>query len=63
MVAIATGIAQGLGVGTTRGAAVVSPRPGEKPRSPRLGGVAMGGEAVTFSIRLAGMGDLIATFA
>src|ERR1700730_15688358 len=49
VVAIATGIAQGLGVGDNTRAAEVGRR-----------GVAMGGEGATFSGR-AGMGDLIAT--
>jgi glycerol-3-phosphate dehydrogenase (NAD(P)+) len=56
VVAIATGIAQGLGVGDNTRAAVVSRGLAEVTRL----GVAMGGEAVTFA-GLAGMGDLIAT--
>ena len=56
VVAIATGIAQGLGVGDNTRAAVVCRGLAEVTRL----GVAMGGEAVTFS-GLAGMGDLIAT--
>src|SRR6266704_1607278 len=55
-VAIATGIAQGLGVGDNTRAAVVCRGLAEVTRL----GVAMGGEAATFS-GLAGMGDLIAT--
>jgi len=56
VVAIATGIAQGLGVGDNTRAAVVCRGLAELTRL----GVAMGGEAQTFS-GLAGMGDLIAT--
>jgi glycerol-3-phosphate dehydrogenase (NAD(P)+) len=56
VVAIATGIAQGLGVGDNTRAAVVCRGLAEITRL----GVAMGGEAATFS-GLAGMGDLIAT--
>ena len=56
VVAIATGIAQGLGVGDNTRAAVVSRGLAEITRL----GVAMGGEAATFA-GLAGMGDLIAT--
>jgi glycerol-3-phosphate dehydrogenase (NAD(P)+) len=56
VVAIATGIAQGLGVGDNTRAAVVCRGLAEVTRL----GVAMGGEAATFS-GLAGMGDLIAT--
>ena len=56
VVAIATGIAQGLGVGDNTRAAVVSRGLAEVTRL----GVAMGGEAATFA-GLAGMGDLIAT--
>jgi glycerol-3-phosphate dehydrogenase (NAD(P)+) len=56
VVAIATGIAQGLGVGDNTRAAVVTRGLAELTRL----GVAMGGEAMTFS-GLAGMGDLIAT--
>ena len=56
VVAIATGVAQGLGVGDNTRAAVVSRGLAEITRL----GVAMGGEAVTFS-GLTGLGDLIAT--
>jgi glycerol-3-phosphate dehydrogenase (NAD(P)+) len=56
VVAIATGIAQGLGVGDNTRAAVVCRGLAELTRL----GVAMGGEAATFS-GLAGMGDLMAT--
>jgi glycerol-3-phosphate dehydrogenase (NAD(P)+) len=56
VVAIATGIAQGIGVGDNTRAAVVCRGLAELTRL----GVAMGGEAVTFA-GLAGMGDLIAT--
>jgi glycerol-3-phosphate dehydrogenase (NAD(P)+) len=56
VVAIATGIAQGLGVGDNTRAAVVCRGLAEVTRL----GVAMGGEAATFA-GLAGMGDLIAT--
>src|SRR6266705_2730192 len=56
VVAIATGIAQGLGVGDNTRAAVVCRGLAEVTRL----GVALGGEAATFS-GLAGMGDLIAT--
>jgi len=56
VVAIATGIAQGLGVGDNTRAAVITRGLAELTRL----GVAMGGEAVTFA-GLAGMGDLIAT--
>src|SRR5580704_17832991 len=56
VVAIATGIAQGLGVGDNTRAAVVTRGLAELTRL----GVAMGGEAATFS-GLAGMGDLMAT--
>ena len=56
VVAIAIGIAQGLGVGDNTRAAVVSRGLAEVTRL----GVAMGGEAATFA-GLAGMGDLIAT--
>src|SRR6266536_2793378 len=56
VVAIATGIAQGLGVGDNTRAAVLCRGLAEVTRL----GVAMGGEAVTFA-GLAGMGDLIAT--
>jgi glycerol-3-phosphate dehydrogenase (NAD(P)+) len=56
VVAIATGVAQGLGVGDNTRAAVVTRGLAELTRL----GIAMGGEAMTFS-GLAGMGDLIAT--
>ncbi len=56
VVAIATGIAQGLGVGDNTRAAVVTRGLAELTRL----GVAMGGEAATFA-GLAGLGDLIAT--
>ncbi len=56
VVAIATGIAQGLGVGDNTRAAVVCRGLAEVTRL----GVAMGGEAATFA-GLAGLGDLIAT--
>src|SRR5215467_4441800 len=56
VVAIATGVAQGLGVGDNTRAAVISRGLAEITRL----GVALGGEAMTFS-GLAGMGDLIAT--
>jgi len=56
VVAIAAGLAQGLGVGDNTRAAVVSRGLAEITRL----GVAMGGEAATFA-GLAGMGDLIAT--
>jgi glycerol-3-phosphate dehydrogenase (NAD(P)+) len=56
VIAIAAGIAQGLGVGDNTRAAVVCRGLAEVTRL----GVAMGGEAATFS-GLAGMGDLIAT--
>ena len=56
VVAIATGIAQGLGVGDNTRAAVLCRGLAEVTRL----GVAMGGEAATFA-GLAGMGDLIAT--
>ena len=56
VVAIATGIAQGIGVGDNTRAAVVCRGLAELTRL----GVAMGGEAATFA-GLAGMGDLIAT--
>jgi glycerol-3-phosphate dehydrogenase (NAD(P)+) len=56
VVAIATGIAQGLGVGDNTRAAVICRGLAEVTRL----GVAMGGEAATFA-GLAGMGDLIAT--
>jgi glycerol-3-phosphate dehydrogenase (NAD(P)+) len=56
VVAIATGIAQGLSVGDNTRAAVITRGLAELTRL----GVAMGGEPATFS-GLAGMGDLIAT--
>src|SRR2546427_10183032 len=56
VIAIAAGIAQGLGVGDNTRAAVISRGLAELTRL----GVAMGGEAATFA-GLAGMGDLIAT--
>ena len=56
VVAIATGIAQGLSVGDNTRAAVISRGLAELTRL----GVAMGAEAATMS-GLAGMGDLIAT--
>src|ERR1700729_974500 len=56
VVAIATGVAQGLGVGDNTRAAVVTRGLAELTRL----GLAMGGEAATFA-GLAGMGDLIAT--
>jgi glycerol-3-phosphate dehydrogenase (NAD(P)+) len=56
VVAIATGIAQGLGVGDNTRAAVITRGLAELTRL----GVAMGGEARTLA-GLAGMGDLIAT--
>jgi glycerol-3-phosphate dehydrogenase (NAD(P)+) len=56
VVAIATGIGQGLGVGDNTRAMVMSRGLAELTRL----GVAMGAEAITFS-GLAGVGDLIAT--
>jgi len=56
VVAIATGIAQGLGIGDNTRAAVITRGLAELTRL----GVAMGGEARTLA-GLAGMGDLIAT--
>ncbi len=56
VIAIATGIAEGLGVGDNTRAAVICRGLAELTRL----GVAMGGEAATFA-GLAGMGDLIAT--
>lgn len=56
VVAIATGIAQGLSVGDNTRAAVITRGLAELTRL----GVAMGGEPATFA-GLAGMGDLIAT--
>ena len=56
VIAIAAGIADGLGVGDNTRAAVMTRGLAELTRL----GVAMGGEAITFA-GLAGMGDLIAT--
>jgi glycerol-3-phosphate dehydrogenase (NAD(P)+) len=56
VIALAAGVAQGLGVGDNTRAAVMSRGLAEITRV----GVAMGAEAATFS-GLAGMGDLIAT--
>ncbi len=56
VVAIACGIAQGLGVGDNTRAAVMTRGLAELTRL----GVAMGGEAATFA-GLAGMGDLVTT--
>jgi glycerol-3-phosphate dehydrogenase (NAD(P)+) len=56
VVAVATGIAQGLSVGDNTRAAVITRGLAELTRL----GVAMGGEPATFA-GLAGMGDLIAT--
>jgi glycerol-3-phosphate dehydrogenase (NAD(P)+) len=56
VIAIAAGIAQGLGVGDNTRAAVISRGLAEITRL----GVAMGGEPATFA-GLTGMGDLIAT--
>jgi glycerol-3-phosphate dehydrogenase (NAD(P)+) len=56
VVAIATGIAQGLSVGDNTRSAVITRGLAELTRL----GVAMGGQAATFA-GLAGMGDLIAT--
>ena len=56
VVAIAAGIAQGLGVGDNTRAAVMTRGLAELTRL----GVAMGGQAITFA-GLAGMGDLITT--
>jgi glycerol-3-phosphate dehydrogenase (NAD(P)+) len=56
VVAIATGIAQGLGVGDNTRAMVITRGLAELTRL----GIAMGGEAPTFA-GLAGMGDLIVT--
>ena len=56
VVAIATGIAQGLGVGDNTRSAVMTRGLAELTRL----GVAMGGEAATFA-GLAGMGDLVTT--
>src|SRR3984893_13702153 len=56
VVAIATGVAQGLGGGDKTRAAVIPRGLAEVTRL----GLAMGGEAATFA-GLAGMGDLIAT--
>src|SRR5918999_1557388 len=56
VIAIATGMAQGLGVGDNTRAAVISRGLAELTQL----GVAMGGEPVTFA-GLTGMGDLVAT--
>ena len=56
VIAIATGMAQGLGVGDNTRATVITRGLAELSRL----GVAMGGEAATFS-GLTGMGDLVAT--
>ena len=56
VMAIASGMADGLGTGDNTRAAVITRGLGELTRL----GVAMGGEAITFS-GLAGMGDLVAT--
>jgi glycerol-3-phosphate dehydrogenase (NAD(P)+) len=56
VIAIAAGMAQGVGVGDNTRAAVIARGLAELTRL----GVAMGGEAATFA-GLAGMGDLIAT--
>ncbi len=56
VIAIATGMAQGLGVGDNTRAMVITRGLGELTRL----GVAMGGEPATFA-GLAGLGDLIAT--
>ncbi len=56
VIAIASGMADGLGTGDNTRAAVITRGLGELTRL----GVAMGGDAVTFS-GLAGMGDLVAT--
>jgi glycerol-3-phosphate dehydrogenase (NAD(P)+) len=56
VIAIAAGMAQGVGVGDNTRAAVIARGLAELSRL----GVAMGGEAATFA-GLAGMGDLIAT--
>lgn len=56
VIALATGIAQGLGVGDNTRAMVITRGLAELTRL----GVAMGGEAPTFA-GLAGMGDLVAT--
>ncbi len=56
VIAIATGIAEGLGVGDNTRAMVITRGLAELTRL----GVAMGGEAATFA-GLAGMGDLMAT--
>jgi glycerol-3-phosphate dehydrogenase (NAD(P)+) len=56
VMAIASGMADGLGTGDNTRAAVITRGLGELTRL----GVAMGGEVITFS-GLAGMGDLIAT--
>jgi glycerol-3-phosphate dehydrogenase (NAD(P)+) len=56
VMAIASGMADGLGTGDNTRAAVITRGLGELTRL----GVAMGGQAITFS-GLAGMGDLVAT--
>jgi glycerol-3-phosphate dehydrogenase (NAD(P)+) len=56
VIAIASGMADGLGTGDNTRAAVITRGLGELTRL----GVAMGGDAITFS-GLAGMGDLVAT--
>jgi glycerol-3-phosphate dehydrogenase (NAD(P)+) len=56
VMAIASGMADGLGTGDNTRAAVITRGLGELTRL----GVAMGGEVITFS-GLAGMGDLVAT--
>ena len=56
VIAIAAGMAEGLGVGDNTRAAVITRGLGELTRL----GVAMGGEAATFA-GLTGMGDLVAT--
>jgi len=56
VIAIATGMAQGLGVGDNTRATVIARGLGELTRL----GVAMGGEPATFA-GLAGLGDLVAT--
>jgi len=56
VIAIASGMAQGVGVGDNTRAAVIARGLAELTRL----GVAMGGEAATFA-GLAGMGDLVAT--
>src|SRR4029078_2418686 len=56
VIAIAAGIAEGIGVGDNTRAAVITRGLGELTRL----GVAMGGEPATFA-GLTGMGDLVAT--